>query len=143
MLQVKRPRYDELKETLQLLLVFREEFSDIYPEADIGKVAVTMQHHFDNGFMCNAYVDQRLVGTIGAIPSEWWFSEKKFLAETWLYVLPKHRNFKIVRGLLNKMKDYAKNKKLVLQLPVSSGKDSPALYKKLGFKHMGNIWRYE
>jgi hypothetical protein len=48
-----------------------------------------------------------------------------------------------VRGLLNKMKDYAKNKKLVLQLPVSSGKDSPALYKKLGFKHMGNIWRYE
>ena len=121
MLQVKRPRYDELKETLQLLLVFREEFSD----------------------MCNAYVDQRLVGTIGAIPSEWWFSEKKFLAETWFYVLPKHRNFKIVRGLLNKMKDYAKNKKLVLQLPISSGKDSPALYKKLGFKHMGNIWRYE
>ena len=143
MLQVKRPRYDELKETLQLLLVFREEFSDIYPEADIGKVAVTMQHHFDNGFMCNAYVDQRLVGTIGAIPSEWWFSEKKFLAETWFYVLPKHRNFKIVRGLLNKMKDYAKNKKLVLLLPVSSGKDSPSLYKKLGFKHMGNIWRYE
>ena len=137
MLQVKRPRYDELKETLQLLLVFREEFSDIYPEADIGKVAVTMQHHF------NAYVDQRLISTIGAISSEWWFSEKKFLAETWFYVLPKHRNFKIVRGLLNKMKDYAKNKKLVLQLPISSGKDSPALYKKLGFKHMGNIWRYE
>ena len=53
MLQVKRPRYDELKETLQLLLVFREEFSDIYPDADIGKVAVTIQHHFDNGFMCN------------------------------------------------------------------------------------------
>ena len=46
MLQVKRPRYDELKETLQLLLVFREEFSDIYPEADIGKVAVTIQHHY-------------------------------------------------------------------------------------------------
>ena len=98
MLQVKRPRYDELTETLQLLLVFREEFSDIYPDADIGKVAVTIQHHFDNGFMCNAYVDQKLVGTIGAIPSEWWFSEKKFLAETWFYVLPKKRKFKIVRG---------------------------------------------
>ena len=143
MYQFKRPRYDELAETLKLLIAFREEFSSIYPEADIAKVAITMEEHFNDGFICNAYFNNKIIGSVGAMPSEWWFSEKKFLAETWFYVLPKHRNFKIVRGLLNKMKDYAKNKKLVLQLPISSGKDSPALYKKLGFKHMGNIWRYE
>ena len=75
--------------------------------------------------------------------TEWWFSTETFLAETWLYILPKYRNFKIVRGLLKKMKEYAKNKDLTLVLPVSSGQPKSALYEKLGFKHMGNIWRIE
>ena len=46
MYQFKRPRYDELAETLKLLIAFREEFSSIYPEADIAKVAITMEEHF-------------------------------------------------------------------------------------------------
>ena len=143
MFQVKKPNIDELKETLKLLLMFREEFSDVYPEADIGKVAITIQEHFDNGFISNAYLDGVLVGSVGAMETEWWFSKEKFLAETWLYILPKYRTFKIVRGLLKKMKEYAKNKDLTILLPVSSGKDKPALYERLGFKHMGNIWRYK
>ena len=44
---------------------------------------------------------------------------------------------------LKKMKEYAKNKDLTLVLPVSSGQPKSALYEKLGFKHMGNIWRIE
>ena len=82
MFQVKRPKYDELKDTLKLLLVFREEFSDIYPEADITRVAITIQKHFDDGFICNAYEDNAIIGSIGAMGSEWWFSNEKFLAET-------------------------------------------------------------
>ena len=126
MFQVKKPNIDELKETLKLLLMFREEFSDVYPEADIGKVAITIQEHFDNGFISNAYLDGVLVGSVGAMETEWWFSKEKFLAETWLYILPKYRTFKIVRGLLKKMKEYAKNKDLTILLPVSSGRDKPA-----------------
>ena len=143
MYQFKRPRYDELAETLKLLIAFREEFSSIYPEADIAKVAITMEEHFKDGFICNAYFNNKIIGSVGAMPSEWLFRNDKFLAETWFYVLPKHRNFKVARGLLKKTKEYSKNKKLTLQLPVSSGSDSPALYERLGFKHMGNIWRYE
>ena len=143
MFQVKKPNTDELQETLKLLLVFREECADIYPEADIAKVAITIQQHFDNGFISNAYLDGMLVGSVGAMETEWWFSKEKFLAETWLYILPKYRTFKIVRGLIKKMKDYAKNKDLTILLPVSSGRDKPALYERLGFKHMGNIWRYK
>ena len=143
MFQVKKPNTEELQETLKLLLVFREEFADIYPEADIAKVAITIQQHFDNGFISNAYLDGMLVGSVGAMETEWWFSKEKFLAETWLYILPKYRTFKIVRGLIKKMKDYAKNKDLTILLPVSSGRDKPALYERLGFKLMGNIWRYK
>ena len=42
MFQVKKPKYEELPETLKLLMLFREEFSDIYPDADIEKVAITI-----------------------------------------------------------------------------------------------------
>jgi|TARA_R100000030_G_scaffold32264_1_gene23883 GNAT superfamily N-acetyltransferase len=143
MFQVKRPKYDELKDTLKLLLVFREEFSDIYPEADITRVAITIQKHFDDGFICNAYEDNAIIGSIGAMESEWWFSSEKFLAETWFYILPKYRNFKTARALLKKLKEYANTRDLTIQLPISSGNDTPALYKRLGFKDMGNIWRYK
>ena len=68
---------------------------------------------------------------------------EKFLAETWFYILPKYRNFKTARALLKKLKEYAKTRELTIQLPISSGNDTPALYKRLGFKDMGNIWRYK
>ena len=42
--------------------------------------------------------------------------------------------------MLQKIKNYAKGK--TIQIPVSSGKDTAALYKRMGFKKMGNIWRY-
>ena len=100
MFQVKKPSINELQDTLRLLLMFREEFSDIYPNADIAKVAIAIQQHFDNGFISNAYLDGKLVGSVGAMETEWWFSKEKFLAETWLYILPKYRTFKIVRGCL-------------------------------------------
>ena len=143
MFQVKKPKYEELPETLKLLMLFREEFSDIYPDADIEKVAVTIQEHFDNGFICNAYMDNKIVGSVAAMPTEWWFSKEMFIAETWLYILPKYRTFKVARGLLKKMKEYTKNKKMSLVLPISTAKDTPALYERLGFKNMGNIWRYK
>ena len=41
------------------------------------------------------------------------------------------------------MKEYTKNKKMTLVLPISTAKDTPALYERLGFKNMGNIWRYK
>ena len=42
------------------------------------------------------------------------------------------------RALLKKLKEYAKTRELTIQLPISSGNDTPALYKRLGFKDMGN-----
>jgi GNAT superfamily N-acetyltransferase len=143
MFQVKKPKYEDLKDTLKLLLVFREEFADIYPEADITRVAIAIQKHFDDGFICNAYKDGMVIGSIAAFESEWWFSDEKFLAETWFYILPKYRNFKTARALLKKLKEYANTRGLTIQLPISSGNDTPALYKRLGFKDMGNIWRYK
>ena len=49
-------------------------------------------------------------------------------------------DFMLTKILIQKIKNYAKGK--TIQIPVSSGKDTAALYKRMGFKKMGNIWRY-
>ena len=72
--------------------------------------------------------------------SSWWFSDEQFVSETWFYVLPEHRDYKTARGLLKELITYSKD--MTIQLPVSTGKDTASLYKRMGFKEMGNIWRY-
>ena len=139
-MQYKKPELEDLEETVKLLFKFREEFGNLFPEADLHKVAETVEQHYNYGFIHNAYSDEKLKGSIGAIPSQWWFSPKQFISETWFYVLPKHRNYATARKLLLELKQYAENRTVLL--PVSTGFDKPSLYKRLKFKNMGTIWRY-
>lgn len=141
MFEIKTPKKEELNDLLLLLLKFREEYKDIFPEADILKVAQVIEQHFNNGFISNAYVNNKLIGSIGALKTEWWFSKKQFVAETWFYVLPQHRSYKLAKFLIRELKKYSNN--MTIQLPVSSGNDNDKLYKNFEFKKMGSIWRYK
>ena len=129
-----------MAEIVKLLFKFREEFGKLFPEADLNKVVSTVEHHYKYGFIYNAYKEDKLIGSIGAIPSEWWFSPDHFISETWFYVLPKYRSFKIAKKLLAEFKKYSEKKTVLL--PISTGFDRPSLYKRLKFKNMGTIWRY-
>ena len=139
-MQYRKPDIKDLEETVKLLFKFREEFGNLFPEADLHKVAETVEQHYHYGLIHNAYSNEKLIGSIGAIPSQWWFSPKQFISETWFYVLPKHRNYATARKLLAELKQYAENRTVLL--PVSTGFDKPSLYKRLKFKNMGTIWRY-
>ena len=140
MLKIQDVAKDDFIDLLNLLLNFGSEFNEVYPPANMRKVALEIEDHYKNGFIKNAYKDGKLVGSIGAMKSSWWFSDEEFIAETWFYVLPEYRDYKIARALLQELIKYANN--MTIQLPVSSGKDTPSLYKRMGFKEMGNIWRY-
>jgi len=139
-LEIRDVVEDDFIDLLHLLLKFGSEFNEVYPVASARKVATEIENHFKNGFIKNAYKDKKLVGSIGAMKSSWWFSDEQFVAETWFYVLPEHRDYKTARGLLQELIKYGNN--MTIQLPVSSGKDTPSLYERMGFKEMGNIWRY-
>ena len=139
-MQYRKPEIEDLEETVKLLFKFREEFGNLFPEADLYKVAETVEQHYHYGLIHNAYSNEKLIGSIGAIPSQWWFSPEKFISETWFYVLPKYRNYKTAKKLLAELKQYADNRTVLL--PVSTGFDKPELYKRLKFKNMGTIWRY-
>ena len=141
MFEIKTPKKEDLQDLLLLLLKFREEYKDIFPEVDMVKVAQIIEQHFNNGFISNAYVNNKLVGSIGALKTEWWFSKKQFVAETWFYVLPQHRSYKLAKFLIRELKKYSNN--MTIQLPVSSGNDNDKLYRKFEFKKMGSIWRYK
>jgi len=139
-LQYRKPGLDDLDDIVELLLKFSEEFSDIYPEADRDKVAFTVEQHYECGLIHNAYKGEKLVGSIGALSSEWWFSTKQFVSETWFYVLPEHRSYAIAKELLAKLKEYRRDKTVLM--PIITGLDRPALYERLKFKNMGTMWRY-
>jgi len=139
-LEIRSVTEDDFVELLHLLLKFGKEFDNVYPMPSAKRVAFEIENHFKNGLIKNAYKDKKLVGSIGAMKTSWWFSDVEFIAETWFYVLPEHRDYKIAKGLLQELIKYSKDK--TLQLPVSSGHDTPSLYERVGLKKMGNIWRY-
>ena len=139
-LEIKNVVKDDFIDLLHLLLKFKSEFNDIYPPVSLRKVALEIEDHYERGFIKNAYKDNKLVGSIGAMKSSWWFSDEQFVSETWFYVLPEHRDYKTARGLLKELIAYSKD--MTIQLPVSTGKNTASLYKRMGFKEMGNIWRY-
>jgi GNAT superfamily N-acetyltransferase len=139
-LQYRKPALDDLDDIVELLLKFSEEFSDIYPQAERDRVSFTVDQHYKNGLIYSAYEDDKVVGSIGAISSEWWFSSKKFVAETWFYVLPEYRSYAIAKELLAKIKEYRRDETVLM--PVITGLDRPALYERLKFKNMGTMWRY-
>ena len=82
-LTYKRPSKKDLPETIKLLFKFRDDYSELFPTPDVDKVTATVQHHYEKGFIHNVYKDNKLIGSIGAAPSEWWFSPEKFISETW------------------------------------------------------------
>ena len=139
-LEIRDVVKDDFIDLLHLLLKFKSEFNDIYPPVSLRKVALEIEDHYQKGFIKNAYKDNKLVGSIGAMKSSWWFSDEQFVSETWFYVLPEHRDYKTARGLLKELITYSKD--MTIQLPVSTGKNTASLYKRMGFKEMGNIWRY-
>ena len=141
MLEIKQPKKEDLQDLLLLLLEFGKEYKDIYPKADVIKVGQVIEQHFNNDFISNAYVNKKLIGSIGALKTEWWFSKEQFVAETWFYVLPQHRSYKLAKFLIKELKKYANG--MTIQLPTSTGDNNDKLYKKFEFKKMGSIWRYK
>ena len=101
-------KYDSIY-LFHFLFKFKSAFNDIYPPASLRKVALEIEDHYQKGFIKNAYKDNKLVGSIGAMKNSWWFSDEQFVSETWFYVLPEHRDYKTARKLLQELIKYSNN----------------------------------
>jgi len=86
-----------------------------------------------------------IVGTLGAALDDTWYTDKKFLRMLWVHVLPKCRNFKVVRSMMIVLKEYAKSIKKPLIIEIFQGSDvqrKHMLFTKLGFDVLGGIYTH-
>ena len=86
-----------------------------------------------------------IVGTLGAALDDTWYTDKKFLRMLWIHVLPKCRNFKVVRSMMVVLTEYAKSIKKTLIVEIFQGSDirrKHLLLTKLGFNILGGIYTH-
>ena len=56
-----------------------------------------------------------------------------------IYVLKKYRNYKVVKQMVDSVKQVAEN--LPISLSIIAKLNADKLFEKLGFEQMGNNWR--
>ena len=96
----------------------------------------------ETGVILVAVVNGKIVGSIGVIPDQWWFSDRWFLREYWTYVSPAHRRSRIAVKLIKQIKKFADKARMPLMIGVFSynqAKRKNKLYRK-HFKPMGEFF---
>lgn len=90
-----------------------------------------------------AIEENRLVGSVGGMVGQDWWSDQKFLADNWFYVSPDHRKSSIALKLIKNFIEVANDAKLPVRLGhIFSGdidrKDK--LFEKLGMIKAGSVF---
>ena len=145
--------YSIRKATLKDGIDIREVLKTWLPESPHNFGSANNKKLLDNilFYIRNSFVivvvnkNNVIVGTLGATIDDTWFTDKKFLRMLWIHVLPKCRNFKVVRSMMIVLKEYAKSIKKTLLLEIFQGKDverKNQLFIKLGFKPLGGIYGF-
>ena len=145
--------YNIRKATLKDGIDIREVLKTWLPESPHNFGSANNKKLLDNilFYIRNSFVivvvnkNNVIVGTLGATIDDTWFTDKKFLRMLWIHVLPKCRNFKVVRSMMIVLKEYAKSIKKTLLLEIFQGKDVERKHKlfiKLGFKPLGGIYGF-
>ena len=146
-------KYSIRKATLKDGVDIREVLKTWLPESPHNFGSANNKKLLDNilFYIRNSFVivvvnkNNEIVGTLGATIDDTWFTDKKFLRMLWIHVLPKCRNFKVVRSMMIVLKEYAKSIKKTLLLEIFQGKDVERKHKlfiKLGFKPLGGIYGF-
>ena len=145
--------YNIRKATLKDGIDIREVLKTWLPESPHNFGSANNKKLLDNilFYIRNSFVivvvnkNNVIVGTLGATIDDTWFTDKKYLRMLWIHVLPKCRNFKVVRSMMIVLKEYAKSIKKTLLLEIFQGKDVERKHKlfiKLGFKPLGGIYGF-
>ena len=146
-------KYTIRKATLKDGVDIREVLKTWLPESPHNFGSANNKKLLDNilFYIRNSFVivvvnkNNVIVGTLGATIDDTWFTDKKFLRMLWIHVLPKCRNFKVVRSMMIVLKEYAKSIKKPLIIEIFQGSDvqrKHMLFTKLGFDVLGGIYTH-
>ena len=81
----------------------------------------------------------KLIGCCLFNISEYFFSKSKIMIIQMIYIKKKYRNFKLVKQIVESIKELAEDMPIVLS--ITSGLGIDPVFEKLGFENMGGNWR--
>ena len=110
------------------------------PKIDEDKAFKSLDLFCQKGVILCAKEEEKIIGFLGLIKHHYWWSNEIVFNVHWLYVLPEHRNFKVVKTFIDMVKQIAKDEPIYFS--VTSEREYDDLFTKFGFKEVGKNWRF-
>lgn len=82
------------------------------------KVVARAREVFDSGIPLVADFAGEVIGSLGLLPSQWWYSNDWFLGESWVYVRPDSRKTRAAVMLVEAAQKAARDAELPLYIGV-------------------------
>lgn len=133
----------DVQEVYDLLIEFKEfDLKDAQlPEVDKDKLTNFINTILKKGkiILAKDLDKQELMGLCIFHKAEYWFSKDQLMNIHVLYVRQNYRNYKIVKTLVDSVKNVSEGLPIVLS--ITSGLHIDPVFEKLGFQNMGSNWR--
>ena len=132
----------DVKDIIKLLRIFKEDLSECnYPEIKTEKLQKFIFAMLEKGkIICVKNLDDnKLIGVCIFYKTAYWWSDEQTMVIQLIYVLKKYRNYKVVKQLVDSVKQVAEN--LQISLSIIAKLNADKLFEKLGFENMGANWR--
>ena len=137
--QAKEKDVDEI---FILLEKFKSDLVDLdYPTINKDKVKNFINLMLKKGkIICVKNLDtNKLIGLCIFCKSTYWWSDQETIIIQLIYVIKEFRNYKLMKTLLDSVKQVSENNPILLS--ITSKLDGDKLFEKLGFENMGANWR--
>ena len=129
----------DLNDIYDLLVEYKEtDLADAnYPEIDKNKSINFLNTIYAKGkiILLKDLDTDKLIGCCLFNISEYFFSRSKIMIIQMIYIKKKYRNFKLVKQIVESIKDLAEDMPIVLS--ITSGLGIDPVFEKLGFENMG------
>ena len=133
----------DFQKVFDLLIDFKEvDLVDVdLPEVDKPKVTNFINAMLQKGkiILAKELDQQELIGCCIFHKSEYWFSKQELININILYIKKQYRNFKLVKTIVDSVKNIAED--LPIVMGVTTKIEIDAVFEKLGFENMGGNWR--
>jgi len=143
-MDIKRAGPLDISVLVQMLVEMHEGTEIKTPAIDSMKMIGKVNEVIHKGIVLVAVNEEKqLIGSVGGMVSQDWWSEEKFLADYWFYVRPQHRKGNVALKLIKNFIKMANDAKLPVRLGhVFSGdldrKDK--FFERLGMVKAGSVF---
>lgn len=118
-------RWAEADDHQAIVVLLNEMHSEIgaFPLSH-AKLTVHVGELLTSGKILLAEIDGEVIGSIGLLGSEPWYSEQKIISDYWIYVSREAtKRLSVFRAMVAEVKAYAEDVGIPLVLALYSGKD--------------------